>query len=308
MKRFALALGLLVSAYIGSAEAESSPGAPAAPGPAESALQSEPAAPAYWKRNREGWFWYQDPPVETKQPPPKLAPKPMLTPQQRDLADFTAFKKRVEESLQAAVQNPSPENVARFLELQAESRRKASAFTDITRVVHARMPWLSANADGARPVNPVAADTFDVAQREQNATLMQQLAKTHGMYFFFRSDCRFCHAFAPMLKQFELKHGITVFAVSLDGGPIPHFPNAVRDNGTFMRILVDAGIPPEKVEVPFTALASPRTREVVPVGFGVMTADELADRIELAIRMKQQAAPDAVDRAAQFVQATSRGR
>lgn len=252
---------------------------------------ADDVAPAYWRSAKDGWFWYAQPPappqVQTAKPK-AAAPKSSLD---RDLQGMKKFKEEVAQSLDAAVWNPSPENVARFLELQAQSRRKASAFTDITRVVHARMPWLSADADGVRPTNPVAADTFDNVQREQRESLLHSLAQSHGLYFFFRSDCRYCHAFAPLLKQFEIKYGLSVFAVSLDGGPIPYFPQAVRDNGTFMRILVDAGIPPEKVQVPFTALASPRTREVMPVGFGVMSAEELAERIELVVQNKDASTP-----------------
>jgi conjugal transfer pilus assembly protein TraF len=256
-----------------------------APGGAGADAEPTPAERPYWRSAREGWFWYEDPVVEAPRRQ-KNPPVPAKTPLERDLEGFKAFKERVEQSLHAAVQNPNPENVARFLELQAESRRKARSFTDMTRIAAARMPWLSPDADGSRPANPVAADTFDRERVAKRLALMQQLGQSHGLYFFFRSDCPYCHSFAPLLKQFEAKYGVTVFAVSIDGGPLPQFPNAMRDNGTFLRILTDAGIPPEKVQVPFTALASPRTREVLPVGFGVMTADEVAERIELALDAK----------------------
>ena len=244
----------------------------------------------YWGAAREGWFWYEDPALDEPEklvPPPKAVAK---SPFERDLSAFNRFKKQVQQSLDAAVQNPSAENVSYFLELQAESRRKASAFTDNARVVRARMPWLSADADGARPTSPSAVTAFDQSQRDQNGALIRQLAETHGLYFFYRSDCKFCHAFAPTLKQFEQKYGMTVFAISLDGGPIPHFPNAQRDNGIFQRILTDAGIPPEQVQVPFTALASPSSREVLPLGFGVLGAADLVERIELTVRMQRQQA------------------
>jgi len=260
--------------------------APAAP------VAEAPAPTPYWRSAREGWFWYQDPVRELAPQAPERPISKAKTPTESDLEAFTRFKKQVEESLHAAVQNPSVANIARYLELQAESRRKASAFTDLTRAVAMKMPWLSATADGARPTNLVAASAFDRQQRVQQDSLMQELASTHGLYFFYRSDCPYCHSFAPMLKQFELKTGITVFAVSVDGGPIPHFPNAVRDNGIFLRILTEAGIPPERVQVPFTALAAPASRQVLPLGFGVMTADELVERISLLVRVQQgQAAP-----------------
>ena len=30
------------------------------------ATEAETQLPSYWRRNREGWFWYQDPPPEVR--------------------------------------------------------------------------------------------------------------------------------------------------------------------------------------------------------------------------------------------------
>jgi conjugal transfer pilus assembly protein TraF len=51
------------------------------------------------------------------------------------------------------------------------------------------------------------------------------------LFFFYRSDCPYCHAFAPTLAAFQARHGIQVVAISVDGGPLPGFPNARPDNG-----------------------------------------------------------------------------
>ena len=38
------------------------------------AIAADPQDAAYWLRNREGWFWYRDPPLAAPRPAP-LAPK-----------------------------------------------------------------------------------------------------------------------------------------------------------------------------------------------------------------------------------------
>ena len=249
---------------------------------------------SYWRRSREGWFWYQDPqaikpePAAPPPPPPATEPVPDKFDDglDRDLANFRDFQVRLERSLNAATQNPSERNVALFLELWAKARNKASAFTDIAQTVAVRMPWVNETEQGTRPTNPVAQRVFDQERQEQIDAQMAALAQNHGLYFFFRGDCGYCHAQAPMLKQLEMKYGFTVFAISMDGGRMPLYPKAMRDNGISAQVAQALGMPPEQLQVPFTVLANPTTREVLPVGFGTMTAAEMVERIALAIRVR----------------------
>ena len=246
---------------------------------------------SYWRRSREGWFWYQDPQVIKPEPaapppPPAAEPEKFGDGLDRDLADFKDFQVRLERALNAATQNPSERNVALFLELWAKARNKASAFTDIAQTVAVRMPWVNETEQGTRPTNPVAQRVFDQERQEQIDAQMAALAQNHGLYFFFRGDCGYCHAQAPMLKQLEMKYGFTVFAISMDGGRMPLYPKAMRDNGISVQVAQALGMPPEQLQVPFTVLANPTTREVLPVGFGAMTAAEMVERIALAIRVR----------------------
>ena len=96
----------------------------------------------------------------------------------------------------------------------------------------------------------------------------------------FRSDCPFCHRFAPILKRFEQEFGMTVLAVSLDGAALPEYPNAQPDNGTALRLNPSAG--------PAVYLTVPSTREIQPVGFGLMSLSELVERIATLARDASQ--------------------
>jgi conjugal transfer pilus assembly protein TraF len=98
-----------------------------------------------------------------------------------------------------------------------------------------------------------------------------------------------------MLKQFEAKYGFTVFPVSLDGGTVPEYPNAARDNGLARQVADAMGVPPQHFVVPAVVLARPATREVVPVGFGVMNMDQMAERIALVVRVREQSTAAAGD-------------
>ena len=78
----------------------------------------------------------------------------------------------------------------------------------------------------------------------------------------------------------------TTIAVSLDGGQLPEYPNAVRDNGLAQRVADAMGVPSQHFVVPAIVLAKPSTKEVIPVGFGAMTMDEMADRVAMVVRVR----------------------
>jgi conjugal transfer pilus assembly protein TraF len=261
----------------------------AGPLPAQpSYLVDEQGATSFFKSSRQGWFWYHDPlpPEPPASAPSAAAPSP--APIDRDLAGMRHFQQSVQDALDVAVYNPSDRNIARFLEIWAESRRKASDFEEIARAAAVRMPWVDDTAQGVRPTNPAAQRVFDQVTAERNDELMRRLAKTHGLYFFFRAACPYCHAFSPMLKQFEQKFGFTVFPISLDGGGLPLYPHPQRDNGMAAAVMAQLGIPEGQFQTPFTVLANPATHSLLPVGFGPMTADEMVERIALLVRLQEQ--------------------
>lgn len=56
-------------------------------------------------------------------------------------------------------------------------------------------------------------------------------AKEQGFFFFYSSSCPHCQRFAPILKQFSERYGFSVVAISVDGGFLPDFPDAVMNAG-----------------------------------------------------------------------------
>lgn len=248
-----------------------------------------PVEPRYWRRSREGWFWQKDPPPAAVPKPAPAAPRAAkpLDPDDRDLAELDAFKVRLERALNVATQNPSEANVMRYLEMLTQARQKASTFADMAQAVAVRMPWIDHTlTGGGRPSLPGAQRAYDTIRMQDRDQLLREMAQTHGLYFFFRRNCAYCHVQAPMLAQFQKKYGFTVYAVTLDGGTLPDFPNAVPDQGLAEKVAEAMGVPTQHFVVPAVVLAKPATREVVPVGFGAMTMDEMADRVAMVVRVR----------------------
>jgi len=221
-------------------------------------------AMTYWRQHREGWFWYRDP-LPPKPRPPSITPK-----KPKDLADFESLQQRLEELKRVAVMNPSDTNLLAYMRFQRMVMDKSQVFADRWQ----RLVWSAPDLDyglSGRPTNAMAINVFDDQQRDRDAQTVRTLAATHGLIFVFRGDCPHCHRFAPILKRFEEEFGFTVLAISMDGRSIPEYPNARPDNGMAARLNATA--------VPALYLTAPATRQIVPVGFGVMSMTDLVERI-----------------------------
>ena len=248
---------------------------------------AQPADPAetatvYWQQHREGWFWYRDPPPATARPAPKAPPTPARP---RELADFEAMQQRLEVLKRVAVMNPTDDNLMAYMRFQRMVMDRSQVFADRWQRLVWREPSLDYASEG-RPTNTLAIAAFDERQKDRDTAAVRQLAGTHGLVFVFRSDCPFCHRFAPVLKRFAQTHGLTVLAVSLDGGTLPEYPDARPDNGIAARLNARA--------VPALYLTQPSRREFRPVGFGLMSDTELLERIAALAREADPATtPDA---------------
>ncbi len=228
------------------------------------AIAPDPQDLAYWLRNREGWFWYRDPPIPPRPAAPAV-PKPP-----RELADFEAMQKRLEELKRVAVMNPTDGNLTAYMRYQRMVMDKSERFAERWQRLVWTLPDLDYGLTG-RPTNALAINVFDDQQRDRQAQAVRNLAATHGLIFVFRGDCPHCHRFAPILKRFEQEFGFTVLAISMDGRAIPEYPNAKPDNGVAARLDAKA--------VPALYLTAPATRQIAPVGFGVMSMTDLVERI-----------------------------
>lgn len=248
----------------------------------------------FWDSRQDGWHWYKDPP-----PPAKHAPRQSLAPATsspshltaRDLRDLDAFKlfqRQVEDYHNVAVINPTPENTKRAMEYRYKALQVAGTFDDRSREASLVSPQFTFDADpNVRPTDTMSMQAFDLQRKATQETTVRTLAKTHGIYFFFRSDCPYCHAYAPFLRNFAEKYGVAVFAISMDGGSIPAFPNAPADNGMALKIARQLGIPMDQFRVPATFLARPpQLDSIIPLGFGVLNDAEMLDRISLVTRPK----------------------
>ena len=184
---------------------------------------------------------------------------------------IAALRRALEEARAQAILDPAPANVRAYLSLQQATLERAAAFSDAFR----RTVWSSPDLDYTltRPVGALAKQLWSDTRREEREALLEDLGQRYGLIYLGHSDCPECRVFGPLLRAFALRHDLDVLAVSMTGEALEGWPEAVPDNGRAARLGL-AGAP-----APAVVLYDTETGDVLPVGFGVLAEDELAERI-----------------------------
>ena len=249
-------------------------GAPAAGGewrdwcPGSSPGQAPTSGPSL------GWHFYCDRQEEEPQEPQRVEPAP--TPPSgeagRSAAErIEAMRRALEEARAEAILDPTPAKVTAYLRLQQETLQRAAAFSDAFR----RTVWATPELDYTlrRPVGALAKQVWSDQRRQARDAALGRLGERYGLIYLGHAGCAGCRVFGPLLRAFASRHGLDVLAVSLTGEALEGWPEAVPDQGRAARLGLG------NAPVPALVLFDTATKRVLPVGFGVMAEDQMAERI-----------------------------
>ena len=218
-----------------------------------------------------GWHFYcdrrQDP--GQAEPPPRTVPP--VVDERSASKRIEAMRKALEEARAEAILDPTPAKVTAYLRLQQETLQRAAAFSDAFR----RTVWATPELDYTlrRPVGALAKQIWSDGRRQARDAALAGLGERYGLIYLGHAGCSACRVFGPLLRAFASRHGLDVLAVSLTGEALEGWPEAVADNGRAARLGLS------DTPVPALVLFDARTKKVLPVGFGVMAEDEMAERI-----------------------------
>ena len=185
---------------------------------------------------------------------------------------LAAITGQLDELKAAAILDPSPENVTSYVRFQREQLDRSSLFADVWQ----RALWQDPGLDYTlqRPVSTLGKRAWIDDRKADREIVMAQLSQRYGVFYFYASSCSACDVFSPILKAVSDKFGMSVLAVSMDGGPSPVFPNYMVDTGQYERL----GLGGER-QVPALVLFDSVTKQPMPIGFGILTQDEIMDRV-----------------------------
>ena len=243
------------------------------------AVLGAPAAAAEWRSwcgapgsgSALGWHFYCDRAEDPPEAEPVPRPAPPVADERPAVERIQAMRKALEEARAAAIIDPTPDKVAAYLRLQQETLQRAAAFSDAFR----RTVWATPELDYTlrRPVGALAKQVWSDGRRQARDAALARLGERYGLIYLGHAGCAACKVFGPLLRAFASRHGLDVLAVSLTGEALEGWPEAVADNGRAARLGLG------NAPVPALVLFDTANRRVMPVGFGLMAEDQMAERI-----------------------------
>ena len=218
------------------------------------------------------WFYCVKP--KTTEAAPNALPEPQASAAER----IASITKQLDELKARAILEPTETNVIAYVRFQREQLDRASTFSDTWQ----RALWQNPDLDYTlqRPVSTVGKRLWLDNRKADRDAVLTNLGQRYGLFYFYAQSCGACEVFAPILRSVTDSHRMTVMAVSMDGGPNREFPNYVVDSGQRARM----GVPGN--ETPALVLFDTQTKRTIPVGYGVLSADEIMDRIFMLTNTK----------------------
>ncbi len=231
-----------------------------------------------WRCDENRFNWYCDIPLDAEPDEDTTEkPKPKATSEEDEaVAALKKLREDAERKRALAIVKPTPENLKSYIVAQEALMDRASVFSDVWRRVIWANPEL--NYQLRNPSNNAAIQVHDAQRSLKETDTLASLNKEWGIFFIFRSDCPYCHRMAPTLKFLSERYGIVVFPVSLDGGGLPEYPNPSRDNG--MAASIGASV------VPLMVLGNVKDHRLLPIGSGVLSAQEIVERIYILTKTR----------------------
>lgn len=210
------------------------------------------------------WFYCERP---ERAPEKSGAPRPEPSAAER----LTAITRQLDELKARAILDPSESNVIAYVQFQREQLDRASTFSDTWQ----RALWQHPDLDYTlqRPVNTVAKRAWLDNRKADRDAVLTNLSQRYGLFYFFAQSCGACEVFAPILRSVADSHRMAVMAISMDGGPSRDFPRYTVDSGQRARMGIGGN------ETPALVLFDTATRRTIPIGYGILSADEIMDRI-----------------------------
>jgi conjugal transfer pilus assembly protein TraF len=227
------------------------------------------AQAGFFGERTNGWHWYQAPDLALEEIIEANPRANNVLPPMTATDIVKAYQKELEKRLHTAWVNPSFKNIEGYQRLQKDMMDRAENFSKSWMQVVYNNPELDHTI--ISPVNQKARHIHLDQEKREIAEKIKNLSENYGLFFFFSSNCEYCHQFAPIVKRFSETYGWDVLAISADGGRIEGFKNTTNDNGLLQTWGVQV--------LPALFAVDPNTGHVIPIAYGMTSLDEMEMRI-----------------------------
>ncbi len=223
---------------------------------------------SFYCQERKLGYWFYCTRPKAEKPQAENPQQPESATEQLDAVTATLRELKAK-----AILEPTPANVTAYIRFQREQLDRASLFSDVWQ----RAIWQDPELDYTlqRPVSTLGKRQWQDDRNAERDAAMARLSQRYGLFYFFAQSCGACEVMSPIVQGVASRWRITVRAISTDGGPSRHFPGYTVETNQRARLGLEPKITPAVV------LWDAVKNRPIPIGYGVMSADELQDRIYL---------------------------
>lgn len=223
-------------------------------------------ADGFYNEHASGWHWYEDPETEIRPEKTQIKNEKQISNPDEIVAEA---RKKVKSATNVLIANPTKENAKVLITLLNQLGDRGEEVVSAWEKAILENPDI--NYSLKYPTNNVALRVFQEQESKLKDKYLQLFSQKMGLFFFYRSNCPYCHRFAPILRSFAERYGITVIAITLDGGLLPEFPNSKVDSGQAKQFNI--------TKFPSVFAVNPYTNKAFPVVYGLTSQDELRNNI-----------------------------
>jgi conjugal transfer pilus assembly protein TraF len=231
----------------------------------------------FFNEKAKGWHWYQraagpnrQRDVASTRDDPWTHKKDKSKPSEANIPksateELAEKRKVLEEAMAESILRPTPQTVARVQKLQHQWLNQSQTFSGIWMQNLLQHPDLDPTVK--HPVTQYGIHIQKEAEQLKLEAKIKALSNQYGLFFIYQGNCKFCQGMAAVVKQLSDKYGWNVLAISQDGLLLPEFPDSKRDNGISQAWNIQG--------VPAVFVVNPETEQVIPIGHGLISLDQL---------------------------------
>lgn len=230
----------------------------------------------FFNEKAKGWHWYQLA-VGSDRPHTKDKSKPSEANMPKNaVSELAEKRKELDEAMAASILRPTSQNVARYQRLQSQWLNQSQTFASVWQHNLLQHPELDATVK-----HPVTQYGIQLKKEDDQRRLKHQikgLSTQYGLFFIYQGQCKFCQGMAGVVKLLSETYGWKVLGISQDGVILPEFPDSKRDNGLSQAWGIRG--------VPAVFAVNPTSEEVIPIGHGLISLDQLERNLILQLIQK----------------------
>lgn len=239
------------------------------------------AGSSFYADQERGWFWYEQPPPEPEPEPEKKPEEPIVAmppaePQEKPvelppMGSVAWLQIMIPKLKEAAIDNPSEENIKAFYYAQRLMMDKAERFSRASVQTIKNEPLL--DEDLRYPTSNAASSALASAADIQKNNLLKIIADNAALMIFFKgADCTLCAQAISALQGLEHAYGFTIIPVSMDGEPLP--------GGEYQNLQYDSGLAEHLgiITTPAIAMAVP-PNDVRIISYSTISLEAAGSRI-----------------------------